>query len=547
MKSLHAVFLVAAGVALGTAFPVPRPKPVDAPGPAGGKSAKTFRAASRIPDSIRREINSIRAIKDREGRMRETMRLASTLPIADLQRWYEGNYLEFLDSDTEGLFYMIVEERWMAADPATFARYKIDSKQSNPDPALAAWLKADEAAAMTYINSLDPAHRQNLALSLTRVISKTDLPRALELLDEVLASKSSDTYRARELLGSFATQDREAVLAHIKDWKGSDREWAVKAVGNAWLEKDFAWTVGFLQAEGKGAGTIKDLFNQDGWGKPAKLLTANASSLPDGWMDELAASGSLDIGCGDEWMAMRGPVPGISAEALAKIQLDAAAGGFWDNEKLESGKRFVEEGDWLPLATRAKLAAAILNTWRDGLPAAEAWVASLDEEVRGEAEAKLAEMRKKKTNADIKPLVDRPGEFIKALTADSARNLSDGLAAWSAPQVAEAVAAAKTLDSARAAEILEKGSPDYLRLPPAVKASLAQAAGEDWSGPQAMKGYCQIVSQWAEQDPAAAAKWVEALPAGEQRDWAAKNVVLRWSSYSPAAAKAWEAKLAPSH
>jgi hypothetical protein len=52
-----------------------------------------------------------------------------------------------------------------------------------------------------------------------------------------------------------------------------------------------------------------------------------------------------------------------------------------------------------------------------------------------------------------------------------------------------------------------------------------------------------LVSSWGRKDPVAAGRWVNSLPSGEARLWAAKNLAAQWNEYEPAAARQWTAGL----
>ncbi len=58
----------------------------------------------------------LRDAKTRADGLREVVIPASNLPIADIERWYQGNYVEFLDGQLESLFYAILNERGAGRD-----------------------------------------------------------------------------------------------------------------------------------------------------------------------------------------------------------------------------------------------------------------------------------------------------------------------------------------------------------------------------------------------------------------------------------------------
>lgn len=55
----------------------------------------------------------------------------------------------------------------------------------------------------------------------------------------------------------------------------------------------------------------------------------------------------------------------------------------------------------------------------------------------------------------------------------------------------------------------------------------------------------ELVARWSQNDPAAAAAWVDTLPPGEAQNWAAANLATNWARHDPAAATAWTHRLPP--
>ncbi len=90
----------------------------------------------------------------------------------------------------------------------------------------------------------------------------------------------------------------------------------------------------------------------------------------------------------------------------------------------------------------------------------------------------------------------------------------------------------------KAAEVV--GSRD---LPSATcRATWVGAADQAMAGDEPRRDCRQMIykmaSRWAGEDPQWAGAWVQRLPEGEDRVWAAKNVAFQWSRYSAAEARA---------
>lgn len=60
--------------------------------------------------------------------------------------------------------------------------------------------------------------------------------------------------------------------------------------------------------------------------------------------------------------------------------------------------------------------------------------------------------------------------------------------------------------------------------------------------PDVIEEISRLSVHWTHQDPAAATQWIESLPEGSSRNWAAKNAAAQWARQNPEAAEAWLSK-----
>ena len=542
MKTLHSLLLLAAGLAVGLAIPIPQARPASASSPPS--NAKPERSRSlRMPDSVRHEVRLIRSLKDRHERMQAVVRLAASLPVGDLKEWFEGNYLGFLDKDTADLFRLIAGERWMEVDPGGIARFMMDRKVSRSERYIEAWLKADPTAAKAYLDTREGEQRAELINDYTQIIGKTDVPGALEFISSL---KELDRGSAYAALDDLAKVDRNAVMAYIEAWPAEQRSRARKSIAAAYLNTDFPWAIAQLQQEGETADSFTYTLLGTSPNFPAGVSRiARFASLPEGWADRIADRKALVLTsrCPADWLELRQAPSWLSPEAFQKFQLAAAAESNWDYERRPGdARRFVEQGDWLPAEVRAKLAAHLIRNWKDGEEQAEAWIATLDEDLRAETTQAFDLLRQRSRGSQQEWLAgSSPTLYLRSLLdPEPAITVNDGPESWDKSEIAEAIGSSNGLSQEECGKLLKGRNP----LPPQLFAHLLQRSGDTLSPEQSINWHARVAADWGSEDPSAAAKWVESLPTGEARDWAAKNLVLRWSSYSPAAAKAWEAKMA---
>lgn len=543
MKIHRALLLLAAGIAAGLAIPVPRAQPASAPSlPANAKSNSGQQRSLRMSDAARREVRAIRAIKDRNARMQALVRLATSLPLGDIRQWYEGNYLGFLDEDSANVFRRIVEERWMEADPADIARFMMDRKAYRCERYIEAWLKADAPAAKAYLVTRKGEQLDDLTIDYAEIIGKTDVPAALEFLS---STKISNRFILQTALCRIARQDRDAVMTYLNGWPKEERSRVLKRIAEEYFETDLPWAIKLLQQQGETAESFaRNMPRFFRTLHSGESRVGHFAGLPAGWAETIAASHpeALVNDCAADWLELREPPAWLSREAFEKLQLAAATDQDWEHERPGAGRRLVEEGDWLPVELRAKLAAILARTWKDGIESAEAWVATLDEDLRGETGKALDVLRQMSRGREQEWLAHgSPGLYLRALLDPApAMSVHDVPESWDKGEIGEAIAASNSLSREDCVKLLGSRT----TLPPELNAHLLQRSGDSLPPERSVKMHASIAAQWAEEDASAAARWVERLPEGEARTWAAKNVVLRWSSYSPAAAKAWEAKMA---
>jgi hypothetical protein len=524
-----------------------RPAAPEAPEPKPANSKLRFEVVS---PEVRMQVQQVRQARSSAERLRLLVILATNLPQADFPRWFEGNYLGFLDNGQERMFYEILTARWLAADPAGGARWMLEHGKGSAGKAVAAWVRVDEAAAVALVKHLPATQRQSATTALILAVGKRSVPDALELLDELRAP----SFYLGDLIGRLAQQDRDAVLEYAATTTGATRRMLLTEVAGAWLEQDLRWVVAMLQREGLGPETFEQLANTTGHGKTGLTLLRQAAFLPEGWLEQLSQSdrGLLTLGCEIDWLKMKTGKPGLSKKVLQTIQLQAAATPWWYNDKREAGIKLVEHGDWLPLKARAKIAETLALRWKDDPAAARQWADGLQGELRAAAEKGLTQMRAEMSRDQQAKRLKSPADVMRALEDEATAGLPRGGVDWNAAETSDAIRLAGRLAPETAARFLGSIQDDADGLPrPVLGAILSQALSvpvtaddhREMAERERTRAACRLAAGWAIDEPRQAANWVETLPEGEARLWAAKNVALQWAQYSTAEARAWAAKL----
>jgi len=144
------------------------------------------------------------------------------------------------------------------------------------------------------------------------------------------------------------------------------------------------------------------------------------------------------------------------------------------------------------------------------------------------------------------PRIETPEEIGKLAAFKGGQDITDAMEAWGDDEIQRAAKAFEKLpQSEKNALAIKLGnSPmwssrciplcaaayDHLLRDPAVQTHKGRTTQE--------RAYA-FAALYGSQDPAAASRWVESLPAGEARVWAAKNVAASWAEYYPEESRKW--------
>ncbi|MEO0016816.1 MAG: hypothetical protein RLZZ522_99 [Verrucomicrobiota bacterium] len=505
---------------------------------------------SELPPEVRLRVAQVRQARCPAERLRQAVILATQLPLADFSSWLAGDYLGFLDDGMEAVFEQIVIDRWLAADPAGGASWLLKNGQGSAEKAVAAWLRVDEPAVMAMVKSLPAATSEEAVSALIVAVGKRSVPEALDLLDEL----GPPALASREVVARLARLDREAVLDYAAATTGEQRRGLLTEVAGAWLEPDLRWVVAMLQREGLGPEVLEQLAQSSGHGSTGLTVLRQAAFIPLGWLETLSQRdhGQLTSGCEIEWLKLKTGKPGLPKAVLQKLQLQAAAAPFWHHDKRETGLKLVADGTWLPRPARVLIAENLAHLWQDDPAAASRWVASLEGDLRVAGERGLTSQRTAMAAAQQARQLTSPAEVMGALASATLTGFPRHDVEWDAAETADAVRLAERLAPAQVAGLLGAIENDHGSLPrPVLGAILSQAfavplvtgPGREGFERERVRAACRLAAGWAGTAPAQAAAWVETLPAGEARLWAAKNVARQWQYYSTAETRDWAAKL----
>lgn len=391
-RALLLLSLLGAGLLLG-AWTSPRSSKneVSLPEDRSSKAKRSPRSGSRPTNpsaSIdRSELDRIAALPRGSTKSVEVVELAYRIPMHEIASWLHGDRMRALSWAHGALMREILQERWLADDPAAFTRYMVSRGPvwvSKMIGYLDAWCAVDREGAFRFVRSLrgDDAGR-NVANALIAAVAKSDAGAALALYQEF---RDAGTWVAPQIYTLVRT-DR----AILREWIRQLPDPAVRSRSYAQaaqfaLSEDFSWAIETLQESGidwRGLTAIYLPSSNQQINNLGQVFLEHIGEIPSEWIPEIAnIKGTLSSGNELEWLQLR-QHSDLAPDHLAAIQHRAAEWPHWKiGHRRPEVMDLVENGAWLTEATRIGLRDRVLKEWRNDPQAARTWLATLPPELQ---------------------------------------------------------------------------------------------------------------------------------------------------------------------
>ncbi|WP_367871010.1 hypothetical protein [Luteolibacter sp. Populi] len=532
------------------------------PAPAGAaeaaadvKAAKSRRAPpkSSVPLEVTERLARIRMAKTPEERMRAIIHLAQTIPLGDIETWYDSEWINEGSEDMQTyLFYRTLRARWLASDPEGLVSYAMRKDSDRFYEISQDWAGKDPAAALAYLDKLkDPAKRARVASAIGTALAKADPQLVLSRIPELQKSLSPEnSSTVSEMIRELAKSSPELLKAQSANWPDSLRDAVAQGLASASLKRNLASGIAELSRTQDGKRFFKEALQNNS--ELMKEIAKDPGMLPPGWLGAaLEGAGGYYLVQGDpqKWLSM--DLSGLALTSQQTQQIRSQAISTLGSKNVDRLMELFGSGDLDESQRRSAIYALGQN-----LPADKkaAWLASLTDQneidMAKQAVASRSSRAEGKTATPSTLLADL-GEGETAMTWQQTR----AAISWDREQMKSLVSEFAALPGEQKSVVAKKlVESNYSDLPVDFR---AQAIGYLIANPepkpengtpqegnrQLTQKASDLASRWAEEDPAAASKWVASLPAGDERLWAAKNLAARWSDYEPAAAERWLAAL----
>ncbi|MCW1912343.1 hypothetical protein OJ996_02080 [Luteolibacter sp. GHJ8] len=518
---------------------VSRSAPVIAEGKSGERE-KPLRARA-MPPEIEANLGLLRAAKTPEDRLRAVIELANTIPVSELGEWYEAGWIERRESLESLQFYHITRQRWLGEDGAGMMDHYLKKDRANASDLALDWGRMDPTAAYAFGEALrDGPDRSILMGSVAAAASKSNPEIALKAIAQYDPPRSGTSWGTDSIIDSIAKAAPDLLKARMAGLPGNLARYAKQSLARETLRSDFVAGLEILAAEPDGKQQF--LSALAGSKEMVGKMLDHQDKLPEGWMAALLAGNSPSAAEHDpqRWLKADLGAMGLSdAQAKTVRRTALVRVCYEDPQRLED---FLADESWGPDERSAAISAALSSlALVDKGRAAELIAGLADPEEKAKAQASFDSKFERKEEVTIQG----PEDIGKFATIESKSSISDSMAAWGSGEIRRAVKVFESLPQSEKDLLAGKlaghlwdnrHSPlraialDHLLRNPSLQAKESSSVRDR---------ACALAAMWGSSDPVAASRWVESLPAGEVRVWAAKNVAASWAEYYPEESKKW--------
>jgi hypothetical protein len=506
------------------------------------------------PDEVRAYLEAIRRAGSPDERLRATIHLANFLPTAELGGWIENGWFDIREGCDFDFFTQIVLQRWQTEDPAGYLAYGIGHQSPDNAAVLAAWAVRNPQEVCDYFKT----HRNyDLETSTLDFLAKISPALALECL---LAFTASDenfrcNWNGEEVLRGLSAYDPGAFFKALDSlperWKAHARtaytEEQLKVsfpdeIRRLW-DQPGSWAIFNEAVAGDG---------ERGWDShSAGRLLDELPNLPQEWLQHLDRTVVIDESNFEKARGIDWEAAGVPADVAARLRGEIL--------------RFSQRGN--PDVTLELLAAgnvdanartlvfdSLLFRFKSDSPEAEAFIAKLGPEENREA----ARQYIAKQNPPLEE--EEPEETVTSsvevgtpdpsppapVASQDWKTKMDQSKGSSPDQIAEMASDFRALPddqkTGAALGIIDARGfdPETQKSPLIGDAVLyllnhpeAVANSSEYSGAAPLRLSSSYAVALGNDDPGAASAWVDSLPEGEPRLWAAKNLAANWAQTIP--------------
>ncbi|YCM43823.1 hypothetical protein V2O64_21170 [Verrucomicrobiaceae bacterium 227] len=485
--------------------------------------------------SAHQEFSRIARLTDPEARLQHLIALANSIPIDQLDTWLTASNLAPLDPSLRSLLLTIACDRWLEAAPADLITWNERSKLVDTSFYLARWLTQDRESFNTYLRDNSSGYTQQYLVPQTiQHLAKLDFNLAFDFAKEQLQPSAGLSYHTtNDILFTLAKQDPDTFRSLAPTLPGYFKNSIAAALISSTLESDFPAAISQLATGDIGLRQLDTTCSMIGNDAFIETVIDNHEHLPDGWLEKLLQGYHFSHSSKTLPLLELTPTElGVSEKAFTNLMFRQQ----WHDFGLENRPRLfaILNNPDLPLAARKNLLSGQLQYW-----------------LKNPSDQLTAQLENLQDPA-LRDQVLQQHESVEALLQKANPNAGTKLPVhqhldWTPSQTQEALAIFKNAsptDQRNTLLQIEESSWGNNPNRPYLSEVLATLAAQDQSIDLERKNKdlsltATFANDWAIDSPSQAAAWVEKLPPGDHRLWAAKNVARTWQLYSPTEAETW--------
>jgi hypothetical protein len=525
---------------------------MDAPPRQTKRSSPRTSGARDMPSEVRERLGRIHAARTPEDRMRATIELAHSLSVSEMERWYVAEWFNFHEGMESNVFYRITRARWLAEDPAGLMAYSLRRNSDKTHEVAGQWAKQDPAAALAFLVSTkkDPNDFQRLVYAMAGPLAAADPGLAIQQVLEFRTLLGEHQGGALSLMiGELAKHSPDQLKRESAAWPASLQKVVSNQLVAASLKSDFASGIAGLRDAPDGKKRFLNAIENNS--ELFKEMAKHPEQLPPGWFAEAASSSPYYVVNEDPEKWLKTDLAALGFDDKKAGQLRNYALSYFASKNPE-GALAMLAGDELDENQRVNLISnSLVNLARKDKAKAEEWATRLSDP------KEIEQARQAIENAALEgpgkaPLT--PAAWLAGLDGKDSNSMwqySRLTQSWDRDQLADAVREFDQLPADQKSSIASKLVTSGEYGPPELRAAALSQMLEDPPPADPNRGdfgamtrqTSGLVSSWGRKDPVSAGRWVNSLPAGEARLWAAKNLAAQWAEYEPAAARKWAAGL----
>lgn len=525
--------------------------------PSAKASKRGPRTAGRsaMPEDVRQRLAAIHAARTPDERLRATLALAHSLPVSEMERWYQADWFDFHDNMDSNLFFRITRARWLAEDPEGLMTYFLRRNNDKTHEMAGRWAQQDPHAALAFMQGVkNNSDLQRLASAMAGPLAEADPAlAAAQVLKLQKLLGENESWALSELISALARNSPAILESESAGWPAALQKMAATGLTKAALQKDFVNGAAALEREPDGKKRFLEALSSNS--ELVKEMAKHPGSLPDGWFAEAASSNPYYL---------------VNEEPGKWLDTDLAAMGFSDEQSqrlLNYAMSYLGQkdpdralalldGDTLDENQRNNLLTNTLSFLATKDKArAEAWIATLTDPHDIDQARQALEYAGAEAAGKTPPT---PSEWLSGLVDEKQSAMWQYgrlTQTWDREQFAAAASEFAGLPADQKSEVATKlANGDQSSLPTPLRAeairhllenpvTLDPQAVKNGAGTELLRSTSNLASTWGREDPAAAGRWIRSLPPGDERLWAAKNLAAQWAEYEPAAARQWASGL----